>query len=122
VDWASDDVDVTRRAAPSRPTVRFTWDDGTVTSMTLPTLLGRNPAATAADLAVAIADTTLSLSKTHARVTVSPPAIEDLDSTNGVGIERNGNYVSVPRRQLTNLAAGDVVVLGNRRASVEVVS
>ena len=122
-EWAlDDDVEVTRRVVRSTPTVRLTWDDGTVTAVTSPTLLGRNPASASTDVAVAIADTTLSLSKTHARVTAIPPAIEDLDSTNGVEIERNGVRVPVPRRQPVSLAAGDTLVFGNRRASVEVVS
>lgn len=117
-----DEVDVTRRVVGRVPTVTLTWDDGTMTYVTTPTLLGRNPSSSGSDLAVAIADTTLSLSKTHARLTSSPPSIEDLDSTNGVEIERAGRRVGVPRRLATSIAAGDVLYFGNRRAVVEVVS
>ncbi len=117
-----DDVDVTRRVEQRLPTVTLTWDDGTATYVTAPTLVGRNPTPTGSDVVVAIADATLSLSKTHARLTASPPSIEDLDSTNGVGIERAGNRVDLPPRQATSLAAGDVLYFGNRRAVVEVVA
>lgn len=117
-----DDVDVTRRVQLRVPTVTLTWDDGTATYVTTPTLVGRNPTSAGSDLAVAIADTTLSLSKTHARLMASPPSIEDLDSTNGVAIERAGQRVDLPPRQATSLAPGDVLYFGNRRAVVEVVS
>lgn len=117
-----DEVDVTRRVELRVATVTLTWDDGTMTYVTKPTLVGRNPAQAGADVAVAIADATLSLSKTHARVTSSPPSIEDLDSTNGIGLERAGHRVDVPPRQVTSLAAGDVLYFGNRRVVVEVVS
>lgn len=117
---ATDDVDATRRV--DRPALLvLTWDDGTVLELAAPTVIGRDPVGAAGDLARGLADASLSLSKTHARLVPGlSPTIEDLHSTNGVRIDRAGQAVDVPPGTPTALRTGDRVVCGMRTAAVEV--
>jgi hypothetical protein len=76
-------------AAPATPAERWMLrtDDGQLTEITEPVaVLGRNPAATHAVQLVALNDSSKTVSKTHARVTLADGvwSIADLNSTNGV--------------------------------------
>jgi len=112
----------TRLALPRIVQISLMWDDGTVTTVTSSAVIGRNPAATQGEAEVAIVDMTRSLSKTHARFTItdSGPVVEDLNSTNGVAITRAGQTFDIPPVTPVALAPGDVLVFGSRHASVVV--
>ena len=116
----AEDLDATR--AVQRPAILvLRWDDGTVIKASAPTVVGRDPFATGSDLAVALEDPSRSLSKTHARFTPGlAPTVEDLHSTNGVRIDRDGAAIAVVPGETVPLRHGDDVVCGTRRASVEV--
>lgn len=115
-------MEETRMVSRSRHIVVLNWDDGTQTRINVPTRIGRNPAASDNERVVAIPDTTSSLSKTHARldVTDAGPVIEDMHSTNGVQIQRDGVRFPVPSETPTPLQPGDVLVFGLRTATVTV--
>lgn len=112
----------TRMVSRSRHIVVLTWDDGTQTRINVPTRIGRNPAASDNERAVSIADTTSSLSKTHARldVTDTGPTIEDMHSTNGVHVQRGDQKFAVASGTPTALHPGDVLIFGLRTATVTV--
>jgi hypothetical protein len=91
-----EDIDATR-AAHRFAVLVLRWDDGTVLRPTSPTVVGRDPVAAGAEVAVALDDPSRSLSKTHARFTPGlVPTVEDLHSTNGVRIDRDGAAIAVP--------------------------
>jgi len=115
-----EDLDATRAVQRSAILV-LRWDDGTVLRATTATVVGRDPVATGADQAVALDDPSRSLSKTHARFTPGlAPTVEDLHSTNGVRIDRDGGAITVVPGEPVPLRHGDDVVCGTRRATVEV--
>jgi hypothetical protein len=115
-----EDVEATR--AVRRPSMLvLRWDDGTVLEVSAPTVVGRDPVGANGEVAVALDDPTMSLSKTHARLVPGlAPTVEDLHSTNGVSIVRDGASLAVAPGQPAALRPGDEVVCGTRRASVEV--
>lgn len=121
-----DTVDIvmeeTQMVSRSRHIVLLDWDDGTQTRVNVPTRIGRNPAKSDNERAVAIADDTSSLSKTHARLNIldSGPVIEDMHSTNGVQIERGGVRFALTPEVPAALQSGDVLVFGLRKATVVV--
>ena len=116
-----DDVEATRIAAPRAASLVLRWDDGSVTVVTRPTVIGRGPVGGEGDEVEAIADPTLSLSKSHARFVAAPEAsVTDLHSTNGLRVERAGARIEVPPGVPLPLSHGDVVVFGKRRLAVEV--
>ena len=116
-----DDVEATRLAAPRAASLVLRWDDGSVTVVTRPTVIGRGPVGGEGDEVEAIADPTLSLSKSHARFVAAPEAsVTDLHSTNGLRVERAGARIEVPPGVPLPLSHGDVVVFGKRRLAVEV--
>jgi hypothetical protein len=116
----AEDIFATRVArGPAHLVLR--WDDGTVLEATSPTVVGRDPVATGSEVAVALDDPSRSLSKTHARFTPGlMPTVEDLHSTNGVRIDRDGAAIAVVPGQPASLRHGDDVFCGTRRASVAV--
>lgn len=119
-DALEEDVDATRVVQRSAMLV-LRWDDGTVLELNVPTVVGRDPVGDGGETAVALEDSTMSLSKTHARfVPGLAPTVEDLHSTNGVSIARDGVPVAVGPGQPAALRHGDEVICGTRRASVEV--
>lgn len=116
-----DDVEATRLAAPRVASLVLRWDDGTVTVVTRPTVIGRGPVGGEGDEVEAIADPTLSLSKSHARFVAAPEAsVTDLHSTNGMLVERAGAPLAAPPGVPIPLSHGDAVVFGKRRLIVEV--
>jgi uncharacterized RDD family membrane protein YckC len=86
-------------------------------------LIGRDPdpSGHAGATAWQVDDPEFTVSKTHALVTVVDGllSIEDLDSTHGVVIRRNGDEVQLDPRRETRLLAGDAVVLGVFEVRVE---
>jgi hypothetical protein len=116
----AEDLDATRVAQRSAILV-LRWDDFTVLRATTATVVGRDPVATGADEAVALDDPSRSLSKAHARFTAGlAPTVEDIHSTNGVRIDRDGAAITVVPGEPVPLRHGDDVVCGTRRATVEV--
>lgn len=111
------------RVAPSTPAATVVWDDGTMTSVLTRTIFGRNPRPVPTLTVVSVADTTMSLSKTHFEITPTDSGgvvIVDLHSTNGVSLRRDGvTSVLIPGEPLV-LRSGDIVEIGPRRARVEV--
>lgn len=116
------EAEETRMVSRSRHIVILHWDDGTQTRVNVPTRIGRNPASSDNERSVAIADTTSSLSKTHARldVTDNGPTIEDMHSTNGVQVQRGGQKFPVATGTPTELHPGDILIFGLRTATVMV--
>lgn len=101
-DAEDDDTDfdrtvvITRKAAP--PGVLI-LSDGTEIPLQNDTVVGRRPEAVDGAVAVAIPDTTRTLSKSHARLTLSNGQwlVEDLDSTNGlVLLHDDGSESEIP--------------------------
>jgi predicted component of type VI protein secretion system len=90
------------------------------------TVVGRDPDATAHGRATPwrVDDPAFTVSKTHALVTLvnGSPWIEDLDSTHGVVIRRNGDEASIAPRTPTRLLPADVIVLGAFEIAVDAVA
>lgn len=131
LDTDSPQHDTTTRAAGGGPALRaaapvltatVVWDDGTATVVTKRTVFGRNPVPTRATAAVAVADSTMSLSKTHFEVapTETGVVIIDLNSTNGVSVRRDGVTSQLIPGEALVVRSGDIVEIGPRRARVEV--
>jgi uncharacterized RDD family membrane protein YckC len=87
------------------------------------TVVGRDPDTSQHPFAVAwrVDDPVLTVSKTHALVTLASgtPWIEDLDSTHGVVIRRGGDEMTLDPRTPARLLLGDVVILGAFEITVE---
>ncbi|GAB3278038.1 FHA domain-containing protein [Microbacterium lacusdiani] len=113
-------------AAPVRQPARFLlrFDDGQHVLVSQAIVLGRRPEASgvaAGAQAVAIADETRSLSKTHALVRPVDGGLEIVDchSTNGTAVSRGGVEHPLAPGGSAIAAAGDVVRIGDRTAAVE---
>ena len=98
-------------------------DDGQRIEVNAPIVLGRAPEQTPSDArAVAIADSTRSLSRTHLRVA---PAVgdamwvEDPFSANGTRLQApDGTTQPLPRGERVKVPLGTVLLLGERKLSV----
>jgi len=97
-------------------------DTGETIPVTEPILLGRDPDARAhlGARAVALADTTRTLSKTHALVQPVAGGLEIIDrrSTNGCGVIRGGIETELASGGSATVAEGDAIRLGDRIADV----
>lgn len=117
-----------QQAAPrpsfaSAPTLAIIVDDGQRIEVNAQIVLGRAPEQTPADAqAVAIADSTRSLSRTHLRVAPADGEalwIEDAFSANGTRLQApDGSTQPLPRGQRVKVPVGTVLLLGERRLSV----
>ncbi len=117
-----------QQAAPrpsfaSAPTLAIIVDDGQRIEVNAQIVLGRAPEQTPADAqAVAIADLTRSLSRTHLRVAPADGEalwIEDTFSANGTRLQApDGSTQPLPRGQRIKAPVGTVPLLGERRLSV----
>ncbi|MET0296555.1 MAG: RDD family protein [Microbacterium sp.] len=111
-------------APRSEPVARFglRLDTGESIPILEPVLLGRNP--DAADRpgarAIALADDSRSLSKTHmlVRPVDGGLEIEDCHSTNGSGLIRGGTEYAVSAGSPVHATDGDMIRLGDRVAAV----
>lgn len=124
VDVGLSEEDMATRVSPGRLRVTLTWDDGTTTPVSALTVVGRNPSVGDLDgaLAVAVPDTTRSLSKTHFAIGLdSGPYIVDRHSTNGTTIvHADGAGLSLAAGVREPLRTGDTVVIGDRTFTIEV--
>ena len=107
----------------SAPTLAIIVDDGQRIEVNAQIVLGRAPEQTPADAqAVAIADSTRSLSRTHLRVAPADGEalwIEDTFSANGTRLQApDGSTQPLPRGQRVKVPVGTVLLLGERRLSV----
>ena len=97
-------------------------DTGETIPVTEPILLGRDPDASAhlGARAIALADTTRTLSKTHALVQPVAGGLEIIDrrSTNGCGVIRGGIETELASGGSATVAEGDAIRLGDRIADV----
>lgn len=117
-----------QQAAPrpsfaSAPTLAIIVDDGQRIEVNAQIVLGRAPEQTPADAqAIAIADSTRSLSRTHLRVAPADGEalwIEDTFSANGTRLQApDGSTQPLPRGQRVKIPVGTVLLLGERRLSV----
>lgn len=117
-----------QQAAPrpsfaSAPTLAIIVDDGQRIEVNAQIVLGRAPEQTPADAqAIAIADSTRSLSRTHLRVAPADGEalwIEDTFSANGTRLHApDGSTQPLPRGQRVKVPVGTVLLLGERRLSV----
>ena len=96
------------------------WDDGVRMAVYGRTLYGRNPAGEPGVVAIAVRDETLSMSKTHFEIGGDPSGawIVDRHSTNGTTLVRDGGRIPLFAGVRTTLRSGDVLELGDRRATV----
>jgi len=100
-------------------------DDGTVISLTPPTVIGRNPQAPPSHPSarpLPVADPSMELSKTHLVVGMENRTlwVVDLHSTNGVYVadEPGGDQVRIAPGSQVLLAAGTSVHFGSRRIDI----
>ena len=112
-----------RPSFASAPTLAIIVDDGQRIEVTAQIVLGRAPEQTPADAqAIAIADSTRSLSRTHLRVAPADGEalwIEDTFSANGTRLQApDGSTQPLPRGQRVKVPVGTVLLLGERRLSV----
>ena len=117
-----------QQAAPrpsfaSAPTLAIIVDDGQRIEVNAQIVLGRAPEQTPADAqAIAIADSTRSLSRTHLRVAPADGEalwIEDTFSANGTRLQApDGSTQPLPRGQRVKVPVGTVLLLGERRLSI----
>ena len=117
-----------QQAAPrpsfaSAPTLAIIVDDGQRIEVNAQIVLGRAPEQTPADAqAIAIADSTRSLSRTHLRVAPADGEalwIEDTFSANGTRLQApDGSTQPLPRGQRVKVPVGTLLLLGERRLSV----
>lgn len=107
----------------SAPALAIIVDDGQRIEVNAQIVLGRAPEQTPADAqAIAIADSTRSLSRTHLRVAPADGEalwIEDTFSANGTRLQApDGSTQPLPRGQRVKVPVGTVLLLGERRLSV----
>ena len=117
-----------QQAAPrpsfaSAPTLAIIVDDGQRIEVNAQIVLGRAPEQTPADAqAIAIADSTRSLSRTHLRVAPADGEalwIEDAFSANGTRLQApDGTTRPLPRGERVKVSLGTVLLLGERKLSV----
>ena len=98
-------------------------DDGQRIEINAPIVLGRAPEQTPSDArAVAIADSTRSLSRTHLRVAPADGDamwVEDTFSANGTRLQApDGTTQPLPRGERVKVSLGTVLLLGERKLSV----
>ena len=98
-------------------------DDGQRIEVNAPIVLGRAPEQTPSDArAVAIADSTRSLSRTHLRVAPADGDamwVEDTFSANGTRLQApDGTTRPLPRGERVKVSLGTVLLLGERKLSV----
>ena len=98
-------------------------DDGQRIEVNAPIVLGRAPEQTPSDArAVAIADSTRSLSRTHLRVAPADGDamwVEDTFSANGTRLQApDGTTQPLPRGERVKASLGTVLLLGERKLSV----
>lgn len=107
--------------APRAPIVRLVMDDGTVLPRGERVVVGRSPVDAAGGLCHVLADPGRSLSKSHAAFVRSGEdiTVEDLNSTNGVAVSRDGSEFLVQPGAVTPLRVGDKVLMGDRHVVVE---
>jgi hypothetical protein len=111
-------------APQPEPAARFglRFDTGESIPISEPVLLGRNPDATEhpGASAIALADDSRSLSKTHMLVRPVDGGLEIVDcrSTNGSGLIRGGTEYGVAAGTPTMTTDGDMIRLGDRVAAV----
>ena len=113
----------TRRPQPeSEARFGLRFDSGESIPISAPVLLGRNPDATdyPGASAIALADDSRSLSKTHMLVRPVDGGLEIVDcrSTNGSGVIRGGTEYGVAAGTPTLATDGDMIRLGDRVAAV----
>ncbi|NQX16056.1 RDD family protein [Rathayibacter sp. VKM Ac-2857] len=124
-----EDLELTRMSAgaPAQPrprAVRLRFDDGTVVVVSDTALVGRNPTPRTGEAAgelVALADTTRSISKTHARLEFLGDELSVIDrhSTNGTGVVIDGTATPVPPGGRAAVPVGATLTFGDRTAAVE---
>jgi hypothetical protein len=112
-------------AAPARPAAVLVLDTGERIAVAHGggVLLGRAPAREEGDDdldVVAIADHTMSVSKTHIAVRSSPEGLQvtDRNSTNGSAVVRHGEQHELVPGRPTPVRDGDDIRFGDRRARV----
>ena len=106
---------------PRAKIVRLVMDDGTVLPRGERVVVGRSPVDAAGGLCHVLADPGRSLSKSHAAFVRSGEdiTVEDLNSTNGVAVSRDGSEFLVQPGAVTPLRVGDKVLMGDRHVVVE---
>lgn len=108
--------------APASVHFGLRFDSGESIPVSEPVLLGRNPDAAEhpGARAIALADDSRSLSKTHMRVTPIDGGLEIVDcrSTNGSGLIRGGIEYAVTAGVPVATTEGDTIRLGDRTAAV----
>jgi pSer/pThr/pTyr-binding forkhead associated (FHA) protein len=94
------------------------YGDGAVIEIDGTIVVGRDPSSSlvANSAAVPIADDGRTMSKSHAVLSVTDEGlfVEDLHSTNGVRIIRDGKEIVVSAGSPARVRADDVLVLGER--------
>lgn len=120
MDSADDPLTGVPPASP-RALATLVWDDGLRHEVRRPTVFGRNPQPVPGWNTVAVRDETLSLSRTHLAVggAVGAAWLADSASTNGTEIMREGERHVVAPGERWMLRAGDILVVGDRRVTVE---
>ena len=112
-------------ASEPRGAIRLRFDDGTSLELLGRVLVGRAPASEpgeSVDELIALEDSSMQLSKTHALFAVDGAGafVVDRDSRNGVrliGSDGRGGLVA-PRERIP-LTAGSIVEIGGRRITIE---
>lgn len=108
--------------APASVHFGLRFDSGESIPVSEPVLLGRNPDAAEhpGARAIALADDSRSLSKTHMRVSPIDGGLEIVDcrSTNGSGLIRGGIEYAVTAGVPVATTEGDTIRLGDRTAAV----
>ena len=114
------------RAKPGLPQFRLEFDDGSSVAVRGRGLIGRGPAADAGENVehlVALADDTLSVSRTHLEFGVGEPGlwVRDCLSTNGSEIEVNGRRNPIEPGLRVPAPAGCTIHLGARQVKVRTI-
>ena len=113
------------RASEPPGTIRLRFDDGTSLELVGRVLVGRAPASEpgeAVDELIALEDSSMQLSKTHALFAMEGAGayVVDRDSRNGVRvIASDGRDGLVAPRERIPLSAGSIVEIGGRRITIE---
>lgn len=124
--WGAPAAAAAASSGPAAPAerakiVRLVMDDGTVLPRGERVVVGRSPVDAAGGLCHVLADPGRSLSKSHAAFVRSGEdiTVEDLNSTNGVAVSRDGSEFLVQPGAVTPLRVGDKVLMGDRHVVVE---